>query len=122
MIKYSQDSSCIPPPPTPATPRPSNQWMGNLTIVHGIHPDHRHHLEEDFGLGFDELAAAAVPAGSFEVEAVHVNSLCRGLGDVILHPLCHLIEQNHAVQSPALVGPGDLLQVQGQIAVVTQAL
>lgn len=85
---------------------------GNLTIVHSIHPDHRHHLEEDFGLGLNEFAAAAVPTGSFEVEAIHVHSLCRGLGDVILHPLGHLVEQHHTVQSPALVGPGDLLQVQ----------
>lgn len=114
MIKYVRT--------TVASPPPSNQWTGNLTIVHSIHPDHRHHLEEDFGLRFDELAAAAVPAGSFEVEAVHINSLCGGLGDVILHPLGHLVEQNHAVQSPALVGPGDLLQVQGQIPVVTQAV
>lgn len=96
--------------------------MGNLTIVHGVHPDHRHHLEENFGLGFDELAAAAVPAGSFKVQAVHINSLCRGLGDVILHPLGHVIEQNHAVQSPALVGPGYFLQVQGQIQLVTPAV
>lgn len=84
----------------------------NLTIVDGIHPDHRHHLEQDFGLGLDEFAATAVPAGSFEVEAVHVYSLRRGLGDVILHPLGHLVEQNHTVQSPALVGSGDLLQVE----------
>lgn len=88
---------------------------GNLTIVHSIHPDHRHHLEEDFGLGLDEFAAAAVPTGSFEIEAVHVNPFCGGLGDVILHPLGHLVEQNHAVQRPALVGPSDLLQVQSQI-------
>lgn len=85
---------------------------GNLTIVHSIHPDDWHHLEKDFGLGLDEFAATAVPTGSFEVEAVHVYSLCRWLGDVILHPLGHLVEQNHAVQSPALVGPGNLLQVQ----------
>lgn len=85
---------------------------GNLTIVHSIHPDYWHHLEEDFGLGLDEFAAAAVPTGSFEVEAVHVYSLCRGLSDVILHPLRHLVEQHHTVESPALVGPGDFLQVQ----------
>lgn len=93
----------------------------NLTVVHGVHPDHRHHLKEDFGLGLDEFAAAAVPTGSFEVEAVHINSLRRGLGDVILHPFGHLVEQNHAVQSPALVGPGDLLQAR-QIQSVTQAV
>lgn len=95
---------------------PSNgSPKGNLTIILSIHPDHRHHLKEDFGLGVDEFAAAAVPAGSLQVEAIDIDSLCRGLGDVIFHPPGHLVAQHHAVQGPALVGPSDLLQVRGQI-------
>lgn len=81
-----------------------------LTIILSIHPDHRHHLKEDFGLGVHEPAAAAVPAGSLQVEAVDIDSLCRRLGDVVLHPSGHLVTQHHAVQGPALVGPSDLLQ------------
>ena len=87
-------------------------WI--LTIILSVHPDHRHHLKEDFRLGVDEFAAAAIPASSFQVEAVDVDSLSRGLGDVILHPPGHLIAQHHAVQRPALVGPSDLLKVQGK--------
>lgn len=96
-------------PPSNGSPK------GNLTIILSIHPDHRHHLKEDFGLGVHEFAAAAVPAGSLQVEAVDINSLRRGLSDVVLHPSGHLVTQHHAVQGPALVGPSDLLQVQGQI-------
>lgn len=83
-----------------------------LTIILSVHPDHRHHLKEDFGLGVDESAAAAFPASSLQVEAVDIDSLCRRLGDVVLHPSGHLVTQHHAVQGPALVGPSDLLQVQ----------
>lgn len=87
----------------------------HLTIILSVHPDDGHHLEEDFGFGVGELAAAAVPAGSLQVEAIDVHSLCGGLGDIVLHPLGHLVAQHHAVQGPALVGPSDLLKVQRQI-------
>lgn len=80
-----------------------------LTVILCVHPDHGHHLEEDFGLGVDQLAAAAVPAGSLQVEAVDVDTLGGRLRDVVLHPAGHLVAQHHAVQGPALVGPGDLL-------------
>ena len=100
---------------TPGSLPPSDAcqtWI--LTIIFSVHPDHRHHLKEDFGLGVDEFAAAAVPASSLQVQAVDVDPLSRGLGDVVLHPPGHLIAQHHAVQRPALVGPSDLLQVQGK--------
>lgn len=104
------------PPPVNAAPK------YELTIILSIHSDHRHHLKEDFGLGVDEPAAAALPAGSLQIEAVDINSLRRRLGDVVLHPSGHLVTQHHAVQGPALVGPSDLLQVQGQINKVTAVM
>lgn len=80
-----------------------------LTIILGEHPNHRHHLKEDFGFGVDELAVAAVPSPSLQVQAIDIHSLCWGLGDVVLHPLGHLVAQHHTVQGPALVGSSDLL-------------
>lgn len=85
--------------------------MISLTIILSVHPDHRHHLKENFGFGINEFAAAPVPASSLQVQAININSLCRGLGDVVLHPPGHLITQHHAVQGPALVGSSDLLQM-----------
>lgn len=79
------------------------------TIILSIHPDHWHHLKENFGFGVNKFAVAAVPASSLQVKTVDVHSLCGRLGDVILHPLRHLVAQHHAVQGPALVRPSDLL-------------
>lgn len=81
----------------------------NLTVILSIHPDHRHHLKEDFGFGVYEFAAPAVPAGSLQVEAPDVHSLCGRLDDVVLHPPGHFVAQHHAVQGPAFIGPSNLL-------------
>lgn len=90
-------------------------YLTKPTVVLSKHPDDGHHLKEDFGFGVDEFAAAAVPASPLQVETVDVDPLCGGVGDVILHPLGHLVAQHHAVQGPALIGSGDLLGVQRQM-------
>lgn len=95
-----------------SSPPLSLHLTAKLTIILSVHPDHRHHLKEDFGFGVDEFAAAPVPAGSLQVQAVDKHSFCWGLGDVVLHPPGHLVAQHHPVQGPALVGPRDLLRVQ----------
>lgn len=81
----------------------------DLTVVLGVHPDHGHRLKEHLGLGVNQLTGSPVPAGPLQVESVNIDALRRGLRDVVLHPLGHLVTQHHAVQGPALIGPGYLL-------------
>lgn len=76
-----------------------------LTAVFRVNPYDRHQLKEHFGFGFSELHIPLVPAGTFQIQAIHVHTLWGRGRDVILHPLGDLIAQHHIVQSPAFVGP-----------------
>lgn len=71
-------------------------------------------FEKDLVLGLYQLAASAVPAGSLQVQSVNVDTLCRGLVDVILHVLGDVVLQDHVVQSPALVSTSHLLMKRKQ--------
>lgn len=93
----------------PVSPGTVFTTTANLTVVLGVHPDHGHRLKEHLGLGVNQLTGSSVPAGPLQVESVDVDALRRGLRDVVLHPLGHLVTQHHAVQSPALIGPGYFL-------------
>ena len=86
--------------------------------VLGVDVDDGDGLEQDLVLGLDQLAAPPVPAGPLQVQAVDVDALGRGLTDVVLHVLGHVVLQDHVVQGPALVGASHLLEG-GQVKAIS---
>ena len=78
--------------------------------VLGVDVDDGHDLEEDLVLGLDQLAAAPVPAGPLQEQAVDVDALGRRVVDVILHVLRHVVLHDNDVQGPALVSAGHFLK------------
>ena len=79
-------------------------------VVHCIDVHHWKSNKEDFVCRLCQSAVLAVPACSFQVEPVHVDSLLGRRGDVFLELVGCVIVQHHTIQSPALVGSCHLLQ------------
>lgn len=76
-----------------------------LTVILCIYPYNRHHLEEHLGLRFSQSHVFSVPASSFQIQPIHVDTFHRRACDIILHPFSNLIAQHYTVQSPSFVSP-----------------
>lgn len=64
---------------------------------------------QDLGGGLYQATVPAVPAGPIQEQAVDVHTFVGRGVDVLLHHPGDLVVQYHGVQSPALVGAGNLL-------------
>lgn len=89
----------------PTPPQSARQ----LTIVFCINPYDRHQLKEHFWFGLNEFHVPLVPASTFKVQAIDIDTLCGRGRNVILHPLGDFVAKYHVVQSPAFVGPSNFL-------------
>lgn len=76
-----------------------------LTVILCIYPYNWHHLEEHLGLRFSQSHVSSVPASSFQIQPIHVDTFHRRAYDIILHPFSDLIAQYYTVQSPSFVSP-----------------
>lgn len=85
------------------------KYARKLTVVFCVNPYDRHQLKEHFGFGLREFHVPLVPASTFQIQAVHVDTLCGRGRNVVLHPLGDFVAKHHVVQSPAFVGPSYLL-------------
>ena len=82
--------------------------------VLGVDVNDGHDFKKNFVLGLDQFAASTVPASTFQVESVDVDTLCWRMVDVILHVLCHIVLHDHHVKGPPLVSSSDLLHSKKQ--------
>ena len=56
--------------------------------VDGVHVDHRHLLEQDLSLALHQLPRLPVEAGALQEQSVYVDSLRRGVMDVLPGESC----------------------------------
>lgn len=75
------------------------------TVVLCIYPYNRHHLEEHLGFRFSQSHVSSVPASSFQIQTIHIDTFQRRACDIIFHPFSDFIAQHYTVQSPSFVSP-----------------
>lgn len=75
------------------------------TVVLCIYPYNWHHLEEHLGFRFSQSHVSSVPASSFQIQPIHIDTFHRRACDIIFHPLSDLVAQHNTVQSPSFVSP-----------------